>query len=487
MKQQRYAPHGALALNPKAFGLIFESHEPEEPELADTGVVVITIRGPLMHRKDFWFDSYDAIKSRVADALELSPKMVVLAIDSPGGLVSGAFDTARELRKMVAAAGVDLYAHVDGQATSAAYALASAASWIGVSQTSMVGSIGVIDTMVDATLQNQMMGLNVQLIMSGARKADGNPNVPISEDALQASQVRVDTLAAMFFDLVAEDHGWGESTDALRTMQAGIVTGAEAIRVGLASQVATLEETIAFANPGNLRSGATTEKGENTMPEPMEDAIANLRKVAEGDDDEEAKKARAALAALGEGEPDDDKAQDDDDEDDEESQGDEDEDDDAKAQDEDDAKAQDDDDDDAKAKAEAAAGEVAQLHARVHKMEVDRKREKANIERRKLIASRPDFSKEMRASLRKADMATVRDLVKTLPKFSGRAEEVQDTVTPQVTRGDRQGDANVGHLHPDEKSALDVKMGLAEMTTETVHTPNRMSFGVARVATQKGK
>ena len=74
--QQRYAPHNALALNPKAFGLVFDAHTAKPPELTDNGVAVLTIRGPLMHHHDFFFDSYEAIKGRLAAALELQPRFV---------------------------------------------------------------------------------------------------------------------------------------------------------------------------------------------------------------------------------------------------------------------------------------------------------------------------------------------------------------------------------------------------------------------------
>ena len=215
----QYKPQGELlALEPKAFGLFFDMPEhDDEPELTDDGVVVIDIIGPLMHQKSFWFDSYDAIKARVAAAIALSPRIIILAIDSPGGVVSGAFDTARAIRRMTEDAQVNTYAHVTGVGASAAYALATAASYIGVSETAMIGSIGVLDMLVDATEHNALHGINVKLIASGQRKTDGHPDEPMSEGAIKATQARVDELASMFFALV-EEHGYGKQDD-LRAMQ----------------------------------------------------------------------------------------------------------------------------------------------------------------------------------------------------------------------------------------------------------------------------
>jgi len=502
MKQQRYAPHGTLALLPEAFGMIFDLPDRiEEPELTESGVAVVTIRGPLMHRKEFFFDSYEAIKERVAAAIALEPRFVLLSIDSPGGVVAGTFDTARELRKMAEAAGVDLYAHVDGHATSAAYALASAATWIGASGTAMLGSIGVIDTMVDATAQNQMMGLAIELIASGDRKTDGNPNVAISDDARASRQVRVDDFAQMFFALVVE-HGWGKSVEVLEAMQASIVHGLDAVRVGLATEIATLDQSIAFAKPPALRTGteATATKGKYSMATPMEDAVASLRKAAEGDDEDEARKAKAALKSLGaEEEPD---AEDDDDDDDPEAEGDDD-DDDAKAKakakadakaaaakaedddDEPDAKAEDDDDE---PDAKGANAIAAQALATVHELRADMRAEKTAAKRAKLLASRPDFEPALVEVLQTAPMATVRKMVKTLKRGPSRKQSAAAAATATASvRGEGQGDGTASRLPPEQKAALDARMGLTATAPQTVHTSTRMSFGVHCPVAPEGK
>ena len=485
--QQRFAPHGALALNPKAFGMLFDMREQDVEELTENGVAVVTIRGPLMHHKEWCFDSYEAIKERVAAALALQPRFVLMSIDSPGGLVSGAFDTARDLRKMAKAAGVDLYAHVAGQATSAAYAIASSAMWIGVSQSASVGSIGVIDTLVDASAQNQMLGINVQLVTSGDRKADGNPAVAISDDALAASQRRVDTFARMFFELVAE-HDWGGSVERIAALQAAIVTGEQAVELKLATEIATLDQSIAFASPEALRmgTGATAtdkEKGRYTMATPIEDAVASLRKAAQGDDEDEAKKAKAALKALGFGDEDDDddsKSTDDDDDDEEAKAA-------AKAA----AKSQDDDDDDAKSQDDddaEASSKVLKLAARVHNLEAASAAKENTEKRDALLATRPDISDDMRGVLSDLKMSDkqVRKFLKTLDVNPTRVAAVAAAATATGVRGDLQGDGTAGRLPPAERAVLDAQMGLTKMTTETVDTPHRLTFGVRRPVTQEG-
>jgi ClpP class serine protease len=481
--KQRYAPHGALALNPKAFGLLFDMPSPKAPALTENDVAIVTIRGPLMHHREWCFDSYEAIRERVAEAIELAPRFVLLAIDSPGGVVSGAFDTARDLRKMAEAAGVDLYAHVEGQATSAAYALATAAHWIGASRSAALGSIGVIDTLVDATAQNAAFGLDIQLVTSGARKSDGNPNVAITEDALASSQRRVDDFARMFFDLVS-DHGWGDPAK-IEALQAAIVTGEQAVQLGLATEVATLEQTIAFASPESMRTGAGAkatedQKGRYTMAEPKDDAVASLRKMAEGEDEDEARKARAALKALGAEEDPDAEG------DEPDAEGDEP---DAQDDDEPDAKAQDDDDEpDAKSSAKAMSM-AAKALAKVHNLEARAAKKSKREARSKLLATRPDISPDMVAILADPKMsdAQVTKILSTLEVGPARADRVAAAATATGTRGQGQGDGNAARLAPEERASLDAQMGLTEMSAETVNTPHRQTFGVRRPVAQKGK
>ena len=467
MKQQRFAPHGALALKPNAFGLVVDCQDATPPTLNVDGVAVVTVRGPLMHRADFFFDSYEAIRDRVTAALALNPRAIVLDVDSPGGLVSGAFDCARELRAMTERAGVPLRAYVGGQATSAAYALASAAKEIFVSESATIGSIGVIDMVVDQTAQDRMLGMAVQLVTSGARKADSNPHSSISEDAIAATQARVDSLASMFFDLVAS-HGWGGSPDGLRALQASIMTGREATEAKLATAIATYDQAVGFASmtDGRASSGVVTAKGKATMNK--EEMIAALKAMAAGEDPDMAKQAKAALAAFGE-------------EDEPAAEGDEEKKEDepaAASEDEPAAEGDEEKKEDGPAASLDANAVAAKALAMVHKINVERANEKADAERSKLLASRPDFAPELIKVLRTAPMATVRDMVKTLPRGPARKDRAAALSSTEPTRGEQQGTGAAARLPANEKADLDARMGLGATATATVHTPNRMSFGV---------
>lgn len=326
--KRTFAPTGHLALLPAAFGFMFDECAPERPDVQG-GTAIVKIRGPLMHHASWWGDSYDAIAGRVADALDAldrgdsqgatpvgyrtparsaSAKALLLCIDSPGGTVSGLFECARSIREMAESRGVPVYAYVEGQACSAAYALACAADVIGCPPTAQVGSIGVIGTLYSVAEANAKQGIRVELVTSGARKADGNPHGEITPEAIAAEQASVDELAGMFFEHVAQSRGL--SADAVRGFEAGVFLGAEAVERKLADQVVTFAEMLALvaSAPTKERSMKAEKVGAKASKE-MDGAIETLRKLAESDDEEEAKKAKKLLAAFedeGEEETDDD-------------------------------------------------------------------------------------------------------------------------------------------------------------------------------------
>lgn len=297
--KRAFTPMGPLALLPAAFGYSFDAPEAEASETAQGGAAVVKIRGPLMHHAGYFFDSYDAIMNRVSEALASGPSSLVLAIDSPGGTVGGLFECAANIRAMAAAAKVPVFSYIEGQGCSAAYALACAADVIGCPATAQVGSIGVIDTLVSVADANAKQGVTVKLITSGARKADGNPNAEITPEAEAATQGAVDDLAEMFFAHVAEARGIDAA--AIRKLEAGVFLGAEAVRIGLADEVMTFPEMLAATATGQEMKTMATKSGPGAVrasSEENEDALASLRKLAEGDDEDMAKRAKRAIAAF---------------------------------------------------------------------------------------------------------------------------------------------------------------------------------------------
>lgn len=292
----KFEPRGAVAIHPQSFGAFFDvfamplqgtgSHQ------ADTSIAyLLEVNGPLEHHVSWCCASYEAILASVKLGCESSAPRILLKLDSPGGVVAGCFETARDMRAACDAAGKELIVYVTGECCSAAYALASVAHRIYVAPSAQVGSVGVISVLQDMTAAAASQGVTVALVTSGARKADGHPMNPITAETLQAVQERVDHLAGAFFQLVSEFRPL--SVEQLAGLEACVVTGTDAVSNGLADSACTFDALMSALAAG-------TEPGDNSEDLTMsqyQKAKANLEKMAAGDD-ANAKAAKAALALL---------------------------------------------------------------------------------------------------------------------------------------------------------------------------------------------
>lgn len=228
-------------------------------EAGDKRVAVVRIHGPIAQRS-WWWDTYDRIEARVYAALASSADAVLLHIDSPGGMVAGCFDAVRRMQSAIAASDKPCVAFADELAASAGYALACVASKIYVPQSGYLGSIGVLQPMVDFTKANTIEGVRVEVITSGAQKVDGHPAVKISDGAIERTQSRVDALAEQFFAVVAQARGL--TVEAVRGLEGGIRLGRECVAAGLADQITDLPGAIALA--ASL-AATTQQQGQQTM------------------------------------------------------------------------------------------------------------------------------------------------------------------------------------------------------------------------------
>lgn len=202
-------------------------------------LAVISVRGTIMHRGCYWWHGYDTLAAAFERALaDGRARAVVLAIDSPGGYVAGAFDTVRRMRLAADAAGKRVVAISDERCYSAAYGIACVADAIVVPQTAGAGSVGVIGSMVSWAAALEAAGVDVRVLTSGAEKADGHPSQPLTDGAVAREQARVDLCAEIFFAWVSERRGM--TVDEVRALQGGIRLGAEAVTAKLADRVGTL-------------------------------------------------------------------------------------------------------------------------------------------------------------------------------------------------------------------------------------------------------
>lgn len=263
-KIQDRAGIGPLALRPQALSLYWAFCCGDENENMGPATVV-SIEGPL-ECKSCWYDGYDAIVDRFREALaDETTGTVILRINSPGGECAGCFDAVSKMRELAAKSGKRIVAVADEAAYSAAYAIACVADEIYLSRSAGVGSVGVIAVLADCVGLNEMMGLNVVVVTAGDRKADGHPDVPLSDEAVASAQEDVDTLAGLFYDLVSSARGIPAAS--VEALQAATFMGDAALDAGLADGVMTFDEVVTMiaADDSNPVAAATSNEEASAM------------------------------------------------------------------------------------------------------------------------------------------------------------------------------------------------------------------------------
>lgn len=214
-------------------------------------VAVIGVYGTIIPRGDALVGSSGAMSTtRIAANLRAAladPAVgaIVLDIASPGGAVQGVEELAAEI---YAARDVKpIVAVANHLAASAAYWLAVAANELYVAPSGEVGSIGVFAAHQDVSRALEQAGVTVNLISAGKFKTEGSPYQPLGEEARAAIQARVDDYYAAFVKGVA--HGRGVSAADVRGGfgEGRVVGAAEAVRLGMADKIGTLDDAIARA------------------------------------------------------------------------------------------------------------------------------------------------------------------------------------------------------------------------------------------------
>ena len=211
-----------------------------------TGIAVIPIYGSLVKRTvglqaESGLTSYASIAEQIDSAVaDSGVSGIVLDIDSPGGEAAGVFELSRRIR--AAAQQKPIWAVANDAAFSAAYAIAASAERLFITETAGVGSIGVIALHVDQSAKDATDGLRYTAITAGEHKNDFSPHAPLSIQAHASLQAEVDRLYAIFTDQVAQMRGIKVQT--LRSTQAALFFGEDAVKAGLADGVLSLDAAV---------------------------------------------------------------------------------------------------------------------------------------------------------------------------------------------------------------------------------------------------
>jgi signal peptide peptidase SppA len=206
------------------------------------GVAVIPVVGPLFRYANLFTrvsgaTSYELLAQDFIAAMENDEvSSIVFTIDSPGGEVNG----CAELSQLIAdhRGTKPIVAYVSGDAASGAYWIASACDQIITSPTSGLGSIGVVGVyrLNDNDAEN-----TIEIVSSQSP----HKRLDLTSDKDKALvQSRIDALAAVFVETVADHRGVDAQTVLEKYGGGDVYIGEQAVTCGLADRLGSFEKTL---------------------------------------------------------------------------------------------------------------------------------------------------------------------------------------------------------------------------------------------------
>lgn len=227
------------------------SYDDWKPFHADGSIAVIPVAGTLVHKYGHLdpfsgMTGYDGIARKFRAAIaDPEIEAIWLDIDSPGGEVAGCFALAEEIARYTDRPDAKpVWAYVNEQATSAAYALACVCDRIYAPATSVIGSIGCYIMFVDFSRRIDREGMKVEIIRSSERKGRTTGAEPLDDPARAKLQSMVDETRDLFASIVALGRQMPVG-DVLDT-KAEIYSGPDAYELGLIDGIASEAEAWAM-------------------------------------------------------------------------------------------------------------------------------------------------------------------------------------------------------------------------------------------------
>lgn len=258
-------------------------------------VAVIPVYGLIMHRGSGMDisgpggTSTESLSQQIRQAIaDPNVKSIVLDVDSPGGDVDGVDELASEIydarkQKKIIAVSNCLCA-------SAAYYLASQASEMVASPSSLTGSIGVYTIHEDDSKFLDDHGVKMTMIKFGENKAEGNPYEPLTASAQEHLQEMVNTFGGMFEKAVARGRKISQDDVHKKFGQGRVFDAKQAVRLGMCDRVATLDQVLegegVSRRPGASASAQAAEGRQYTREEIAANFHAKKSDVGDPDDDQ---------------------------------------------------------------------------------------------------------------------------------------------------------------------------------------------------------
>lgn len=186
---------------------IWGNEIPQYQLLGSTAIIPVSgimLKGAGNFERWLGFAGHDDI-ARDLDRAANEAVRVILHIDSPGGTAIGTPELAEKITAL--AQTMDVFAFSDTMMTSAAYYIAAGASAILATPSAIVGSIGTIMQIADASEAYKAFGINWQTLVSGDYKGMGDEKAPLTDKQRQFLQDTVNQSALQFQEFILKHRG----------------------------------------------------------------------------------------------------------------------------------------------------------------------------------------------------------------------------------------------------------------------------------------
>lgn len=280
------------------------ANEPQGYTVQD-GVAVIPIHGVIGKRMNMFSQisggaSTQLIERDIKTALSDSKvNSILLHVDSPGGTVDGTQSLASIIRDARTQKPVMTFA--DGTIASAAYWIGSAADEIvAESDTTQIGSNGVVMQHTDNSKADEAKGIRITEITAGKYKRIASDKVPLTTEGKAYIQDQVDQIYTIMLSEIAKNRATDIETVINDMADGRVFFSGEAKKRGMIDHIASLETTI-----NNMVTGVwpmNKQAQQDKQPEPVAMTIETVKavypEIAQALANEGAEQERARIQAC---------------------------------------------------------------------------------------------------------------------------------------------------------------------------------------------
>ena len=220
----------------------------------DDKVLLVDIKGMISNKKQvsaLGVETSVGLVDRVRETLKKAEKddeikALILRINTPGGTVTSSDIIYHEIKAFKERRKIKVYAVVMDLAASGGYYVAQAADRIIVHPTSLTGSIGVIALKANLSGLMEKVGVDFEVVKSGAHKDFLSPFRSLTKEERQIFQNTIDSLHQRFISTIEENREQLSGDEIKKLADGRIYTSEQALEAKLVDQIAYMDEAEDF-------------------------------------------------------------------------------------------------------------------------------------------------------------------------------------------------------------------------------------------------